>query len=258
MFEVGQVDVLLMFVLGLTSSLHCTTMCGPLIAVASAPVGLGSGGGRFRPKRLLWHQSAYHLGRAATYAVLGGMLALLGSSVTLIPRAKLVGGIVQLTIGSGIALAGAWQLLKKRRAISCSDGWLSRALRAVMTGGHAKGMLGMGLLTGFLPCGVLYVALSRATVAGSAWGGMAVMAAFWLGTVPLLAGLGMASGGLIRLGGKYITHLLFFSMVVTGGWVSHKGIRNIVAVEAPAQGKSGEAGDCPCRKGRHQGGTTTP
>ena len=89
-------------------------------------------------------------------------------------------------------------------------------------------MLGLGLLTGLLPCGVLYVAFSRAVLAGSLPGGALVMAAFWLGTVPLLATIGFASGGLGRLVGRYGPVMLCLAMVGTGGWVAQKGARNLL------------------------------
>jgi len=251
MFTLGQVDLLLMFGLGLSSSIHCTTMCGPLLAVATAPVTLGRGGDPFRPKTLLHFQLSYHLGRVMTYAALGALLAILGSTVARIPHAAFVGGVVQVTIGLGIAVAGIWQLVKGRNVAAASDGWLTRALRSVIVRGKAKGMLGMGILTGLLPCGVLYVAFSRAVLAGSAGGGALVMVAFWLGTVPLLASVGIASGGVLRLLGRYVTHLLFFSMVATGGWIAHKGIRNIMAPASPASATHAMPDDCPCHRGPH-------
>ena len=251
MFTVGQVDLILMLGLGLTSSVHCTTMCGPLLAVATAPVTIGRGGNPFRPKTLLHYHLSYHLGRVATYAVLGALLAILGSAVTRIPHAEFIGGVVQVTIGLGIAVAGIWQLVKGRNVAAASEGWLTRALRKVMVDGQAKGMLGMGILTGLLPCGVLYVAFSRAVLAGSAVGGALVMMAFWLGTVPLLASVGIASGGVIRLLGRYVTHLLFISMVTTGGWIAHKGIRNIMAGDSPPSASPAMPDDCPCHRGPH-------
>jgi sulfite exporter TauE/SafE len=41
-----------------------------------------------------------------------------------------------------------------------------------------------------MPCGWLYVFVATAASTGSAPGGAVVMAAFWAGTVPVLAGVG--------------------------------------------------------------------
>jgi sulfite exporter TauE/SafE len=51
----------------------------------------------------------------------------------------------------------------------------------------------LGLLTTLLPCGWLYAFVATAAGTGSAPAAMLVMGAFWLGTVPLLAGLGLAT-----------------------------------------------------------------
>ena len=228
MFSLGQVDLLLMLLLGATSSLHCTTMCGPIIAVASAPVTIGDGKDVRRPKALALWQLQYHLGRGITYSLIGAGLGLIGTSLVLLPKARLVGAVVQLVLGLLIAFAGVWQLLKGRSQVGATDNWLSRALRALITRGSARGMLGLGLLTGLLPCGVLYVAFSRSVLAGSTLGGALVMVAFWLGTVPLLATVGFASGGLARLVGRYGPVLLCVAMVGTGGWVAQKGARNLL------------------------------
>jgi len=50
----------------------------------------------------------------------------------------------------------------------------------------------LGLVLGFLPCGLLYGALAAASASGSALGGGLAMAAFALGTVPALVGVGLA------------------------------------------------------------------
>jgi hypothetical protein len=225
-FSLGQVDLLLMLLLGTTSSLHCTTMCGPIIAVASAPVTIGKG--RHRPKDLALWQLQYHLGRGVTYSLIGALLGLIGTALVFLPRARLAGAVIQLGLGVVIAWVGIRQLVKGKPQGGAADGWLTRALRALVQQGSARGMLGLGLLTGLLPCGVLYVAFSRAVLAGSMLGGALVMAAFWLGTVPLLATLGFASGGLARLLGRYGPALLCVAMVGTGGWVAQKGVRNLL------------------------------
>lgn len=228
MFSLGRVDLLLMLLLGATSSIHCTTMCGPIILVATAPVTIGNGRSPMRPKALALWQLQYHLGRGVTYMGIGALLGLIGTSVVLFPRARLIGAAIQFALGVLIALAGVWQLVKGSSQAGAGQGWLTRALRSLITQGKARGMLGLGLLTGFLPCGVLYVAFSRAVLAGSTLGGALVMAAFWLGTVPLLATVGFASGSLGRLVGRYGAVLLFIAMVGTGGWVAQKGMRNLL------------------------------
>jgi len=44
----------------------------------------------------------------------------------------------------------------------------------------------LGILTGLLPCGWLYLFIATAAVSASATNGMVVMSLFWLGTLPYL------------------------------------------------------------------------
>lgn len=233
-----DVGITLMLVLGLASSLHCVTMCGPLIAVASAP--LRPTAGATSPARLLLWQATYNLGRGLTYVVIGGVLGAVGQALTSLFAAKLVGGIVQLALGLLIVALGVWQLRKGSAVSTAGDGPLTRAIRSVMTSRRSLGMLGLGLLTGLLPCGVLYAAFARSLAAQSFSEGAALMGAFWLGTVPLLAGVGLLSGQVFRAAGRYAAVLLCVAMVATGGWLGVKGYRNITAPEAPAAACHGD------------------
>ncbi|RMG47930.1 MAG: sulfite exporter TauE/SafE family protein [Acidobacteria bacterium] len=169
----------------LLGSLHCAAMCGPLLAwsVASA-----------RAPGPLPH-AAYHCGRLVSYAALGWLAGGAGSVVDLggalfgVHRAALV------LAGTGLILFGLVQLSGGRGLdrLPLVRG-ASRALAA------AAGRLGgvpplpraaaLGILSALLPCGWLYAFVLTAAGAGSAAGGLAVMAVFWAGTVPALAGIG--------------------------------------------------------------------
>lgn len=60
----------------------------------------------------------------------------------------------------------------------------------------------LGMLWGWLPCGMVYSVLAGAAVSGDAVNGAAIMAAFGAGTLPLLLALG-AGISRARLGGRY-------------------------------------------------------
>ena len=80
-----------MLVFGLVSSLHCVTMCGPLIAVASAPLQASSaeGKGGFRP--LMGWQISYQIGRGITYITIGVILGFAGRMLSTLFPARLFG-----------------------------------------------------------------------------------------------------------------------------------------------------------------------
>ncbi|MCA9002730.1 MAG: sulfite exporter TauE/SafE family protein, partial [Planctomycetes bacterium] len=63
----------------------------------------------------------------------------------------------------------------------------------------ALGMVGLGLLNGLLPCGLVYVALAGAMAAGSASQGAVYMGLFGLGTVPMLLAIALGGPCLLRL-----------------------------------------------------------
>jgi sulfite exporter TauE/SafE len=64
-----------------------------------------------------------------------------------------------------------------------------------------SGGLALGLLLGFLPCGLLYTALVAAAASGGPLAGGAAMLAFGLGTVPALVATGLAGHALRRAAG---------------------------------------------------------
>jgi sulfite exporter TauE/SafE len=224
-------DISLMLLLGLTSSLHCVTMCGPMVAVASAPpVQLER---ERAPVRLVRWQAGYHLGRGVTYVLLGIAFATLGAAVISLSSSRHVGALLQLVLGACVVGFGLRELPARRSVRSRPDGVFTRAVRRWVTAGSGAGMFALGLATGLFPCGVLYVALARSAAAGSAWGGAAVMGAFWLGTVPLLAFVGVASRGLLRAAGRHAGALLCCAMLATGGWLASRGA---LALTRPSQG----------------------
>jgi sulfite exporter TauE/SafE len=81
---------------------------------------------------------------------------------------------------------------------------VARAVRAVQERPPAVRALAIGALSAALPCGWLYAFVATSAAAGSALGGATVMAAFWLGTVPLMAAVGL---GAQRLLGRFRTRL---------------------------------------------------
>jgi uncharacterized protein len=229
MLSGGHLDLTLMLLLGMASSLHCASMCGPLIVVASAHLG----GGTVPPiSRLLAWQAVYHAGRGITYGVSGALLAWAGGVLTSLGRGRTLGGILQISLGLGLLVLAILQLARRRGVPASSGaqgaaGLLASLLRRLVTSGRGAGMLALGLLTGLLPCGVLYAALARSVAASSALEGSALMLAFWLGTVPLLGLMGLASSRLFRVAGRLAPTLLFLAMALTGGHLTFRGVRTL-------------------------------
>jgi sulfite exporter TauE/SafE len=181
----------LIFLGGLLGAGHCVGMCGAF----AVTLGVGAMGVRAN----LIRQALYSMGRTFTYAF-GGMLAgaagmrlarLSTSAFNMQAALAIAAGLLLITQGvsaTGI-LPPIW------RARTAAGYCPARGLFAsVLTAPGAWNAFFAGLLTGFLPCGLVYAYLALAAGSGSLWRGAAIMALFGAGTIPLmvLTGIGAA------------------------------------------------------------------
>lgn len=170
------------FVAGLTGSLHCGLMCGPLACA-------GAQAGKSRLGAVAWH-----VGRIGAYAGVGAVLGALGGSVA---SALSVSAQRVLPFVMAVGLvATALDLGKHLRPLP-GVGAISRVLARL---GARLGPLGralaLGAATPFLPCGLLYGLFLAALATSSALGGALVLAAFSLGGAPALAAAQVGHGTL--------------------------------------------------------------
>lgn len=175
------------FLTGLLGGVHCAGMCGGIVAAFA---------GRAEQRRWLLHLS-YNSGRIASYAVAGaaagtvGSLGLLLDGLLPVQIALYVVANLMLIL-LGLYLAGVSHLATRLERLGAR---LWRSLQPLgarwLPGDTPSRAFGLGLLWGWLPCGLVYGVLLTALLAGDALNGAAVMLAFGLGTLPnlLLAGL---------------------------------------------------------------------
>lgn len=198
-----------LFLTGLAGGFgHCVGMCGPFVlaqvggGLASRPVLAGglalarAGRGVLMP---------YHLGRMTTYTTLGAIAGGLSGMVVQATQFKplvavLLAGAALLFLLQAIHGLARWMPALAGFPSGLPTGLsaapaphaelLTRAARPLLRRpGWASGY-GLGVLLGFLPCGLVYAALASAVGMGSALGGAAAMAAFALGTMPSLVAVG--------------------------------------------------------------------
>ncbi|NTV98840.1 MAG: sulfite exporter TauE/SafE family protein [Chlorobiaceae bacterium] len=209
-----------MFLTGLAGGFgHCIGMCGPLVA-AFALGEEDKGWGR----HLL-----FHLGRITTYSILGGVAGLTGSFLMLAASIGTLQTAVQVITGISIVLMGLlnadWLPLKMKPG-SCRPAFpvTGKVIRffegPVSTGSYYP----LGVVFGFLPCGLSYTALLSAARASMDIGnrfsalltGLCMMLLFGTGTVPALLFVGKAAhsvGGKLR---KQLYGIASLIMIVTG------------------------------------------
>lgn len=179
------------FLIGLLGGTHCVAMCGGIVSALTMSVP-----GQARSPEWSLHL-AYNFGRIASYTAAGALMGTLGSLGLLLNNllpmqmALYVAANIML-IALGLYLTGVTQALAFVERIG--QRWWTRIqplTRRFLPAHSVAQALPLGMLWGFLPCGLVYSALTTALLAGSAWRGAGLMLAFGLGTLPnlLLAGL---------------------------------------------------------------------
>lgn len=179
-------------VASLLGSGHCVGMCGPFAVLATH----GSSTSTHWTQRVS-SLASYHLGRLATYLLLGALMGGIGSVADGLAigagwspvAARGVGGMM---VVMGLMLVLRWW--RGNRALVSHSGWAARWNQLLLgirkrwrVRSAAGGAFSWGLISTWLPCGWLYVfAIAAAGAGGVAWG-MALMTAFWIGTLPLLS-----------------------------------------------------------------------
>jgi sulfite exporter TauE/SafE len=172
-------EILAAFLIGLVGSLHCIGMCGPIAIALPVP---DSSNLSFFIGRIL-----YNLGRVATYSFLGAILGLLGGRIALAGAQQVVSIILGAIIIIAVLLPQKYKnyfaqhpvFQKLAQPLKSNIGVLFRK-------GTFSAMFLIGILNGFLPCGLVYVALAGAIASGDAISGAAVMILFGLGTIPAM------------------------------------------------------------------------
>lgn len=164
-------------VFGLLSSFHCVGMCGP-IALALPVI----------PNTPNWLTVLlYNLGRIVTYAMLGGFIGMVGYSLQWWGAQR----YLSIIAGIFIILVSLWYWMDKS-SMGVGFVWVSFLKKKFQTFIQKKSLSGMfilGLINGFLPCGVVYLALSASIIMGTIEGSAAYMIGFGLGTVPMMAAM---------------------------------------------------------------------
>ena len=208
--------------IGWLGGVHCLGMCGGIVSALalSAPEA-----GR---NRILL---AYNLGRCLTYIALGifaGALGQLGSAQFAMAPTLLYALANLMLIGMGLYLVGLpWMVRPLEQGGQHLWRHIEPLSRRLFPVNSVPRAFGVGLLWGFLPCGLVYSALATAFAVGSFLQGGLWMAAFALGTLPnlLLAGW-VGAGTLQQLRQSSLRWLAGF---LVAGW----GIYGIVQLLKP-------------------------
>lgn len=228
----GAGELLAVFVAGALGSSHCLGMCGP--------IALALGVARRGPAENLARQLVYSAGRVATYALLGAMAGFAGWKLGRdLPQSVPVQAILAIAAGlllvaQGLAAAGLVRWPRRWAArLPCaaaplvrnylaSPGWLSTLLA--------------GAFTGLLPCGLVYAFLALASSSQEMLGGALRMAAFGVGTVPLMVASGCAGSLASLTARRHALRLAAWCVIVAGAVSLCRGIGFLEAFAGAADG----------------------
>jgi sulfite exporter TauE/SafE len=210
-----EFSLLAVFLVGLLGGVHCLGMCGSIVGIFTTQVPAG---------RARWpFHLAYSSGRIASYAFAGALVGALGQTGLLmrdaVPVQHLLFALSSVMLFLlGMYLAG-WGSAVRRLERVGGVLWkrlqpLTSRLLPVSTLPRA---LGLGVLWGWLPCGLVYSVLVTALASASPQSGAAIMLAFGLGTLPNLIAIGLFWEGLRRRTQMPLVRTLAGSVVMAFG-----------------------------------------
>lgn len=178
----------MLFVIGLLTSLHCVAMCGGINLAQSVNSVKGGHTSVLIPNLM------YNLGRVVSYTIIGGIVGLLGSAVSLGGGFKgavaVFAGVFMVIMGLNMLNVFPWL----RRFNLKMPKFIGKRVSQEKYKKHSSFYI--GLLNGLMPCGPLQSMQLYALSTGSFFAGALSMFLFSLGTVPLMYLLGTVSSKL--------------------------------------------------------------
>jgi len=170
---------------GLLGGAHCVAMCGGIATGFS----VHSRGG-------WWAALQPNLGRVGGYVLAGALVGGLGGGLLGIARIPQLGIAMRALVGIVLVVAGLRMLDRRGRLPRFSGGpgnrlWqaLRPLQRRLLPADTAGKRIALGMLWGWMPCGLSTTLLAAAWLSASALHGALTMAAFGLGTLPVMVSL---------------------------------------------------------------------
>jgi sulfite exporter TauE/SafE len=178
------------FIVGLLGSFHCLGMCGPL--VIALPVHATN------KLQAITGRLIYNAGRICTYSLLGLILGTFGQSLSFFTSQQKLSVAIGILMLLFILIPGpVSQQFNFMSSVARFTSSVKKQFSNQFKQRSYKAYLFSGILNGLLPCGLVYVALAGAIATGSSYTGMAYMALFGLGTLPMML--------LVSFAAQYIT-----------------------------------------------------
>lgn len=170
------------FLLGISGSLHCAGMCSPLVMAVTS-------------QKSFWVKIIYNSGRILSYGILGMIAAQLGQFAFL----HSYQAIVSIVLGAALLLFAfglipGLTLSFVTKPINVFTGFLKHAFKAILAKKSIVSTFVLGILNGFIPCGISSLALAYCLILPDATAGFLAMIVFGLGTWPVMVFLPWIAG----------------------------------------------------------------
>lgn len=166
-------------ILGLLGSFHCIGMCGPIAFVLPL--------NRENNLKKVIQISLYHFGRLLTYSFIGLIFGLVGKGLFLMgfqQRISILVGVLMIVIV--LIPAKIFNKYNFSRPLYSFVGKVKSNLGKLLKKKSNKALFTIGILNGFLPCGLVYMALVGSIATSDFKLGALYMFIFGLGTIPLM------------------------------------------------------------------------
>lgn len=167
------------FILGILGSFHCVGMCGPIAFML--PVNQSN------TIKKLFQVFLYHFGRVLAYGIIGFVFGIVGKNLNIFGTQQILSIIIGFLMIVIVLIPS--QLLMKynfSKPVYKIITKIKIALGTALKKKTADTFLTIGFLNGFLPCGLVYMAVFGAIATGNIVQSSLYMVLFGLGTVPLM------------------------------------------------------------------------
>jgi len=192
-----HIEFLALFLIGFLGGFsHCIGMCGGIVLTYTLKIQENDPPVRPSKWQLIKPHLLYNSGRIITYTFLGELFGLIGGTLGVIFAIRDFQGGLQLFAGiimflMGIELAGWVPSISPDYFPGINT--FKRHITSLFNRVNRKNIFALGLVLGFLPCGLVYAAGAQAASTQSFVGGMLTMLVFGLGTFPAMLLSGMTA-----------------------------------------------------------------
>lgn len=217
-----EIDLFLIFNIALSASLgHCIGMCGGIVLAINTKIAKNH-----HPPLLC--NLLYNFGRIFSYMIIGALCGGVGKVFEI--NLKIKGGVLiligVLTACMGISLLFSPKILSRLEPSISNMSGFKNFFSSLLKSRHITSFFLLGMLNGFLPCGIVYYFALVALGSAQMWKGIAIMGVFGVSTLFPMLVAGILSSLLLNSSFKTIMlKISAFAMMVLGFFTIYKGIK---------------------------------